>query len=199
MAINLSRASCLFQAWLATAVRLTPTALPGVSVAPDDQQNTLSWSFFLYLCISQSSDNGLIIHRSTGEEADSVRQTHLREVIWVNFNIFELQLCRLGDCVDEGHCVCGAKLLNPPETMTPELIGACLENNCAGHAGVRRQVFNEWRAHTHTKKTEKNYFLLEILQPLAGGGLHKKLITQIHLKGFKKENCWKKSKPCDLF
>ncbi len=39
-AINLSRASCLFQARLTTAVRLTPTSPPGVSGVPDDQQNT---------------------------------------------------------------------------------------------------------------------------------------------------------------
>lgn len=38
--INLSGASCLFQARPTTAVRLTPSVLSGVSVVPGDQQNT---------------------------------------------------------------------------------------------------------------------------------------------------------------
>lgn len=44
-AINLSRASCLFQARLTTAVQLTPIALPGVSGVPDDQQNVEEVSY----------------------------------------------------------------------------------------------------------------------------------------------------------
>lgn len=46
--------------------------------------------------------------------------------------------------------MCGVRLLNPPETMTPELIGACLENNYVGHAGVGRQVICEWNTHART-------------------------------------------------
>lgn len=63
-----------------------------------------------------------------------------------------LQRQRGGDCLNEGRCVCGARLLNPLQTMTPGLIGACLGNNYAGHAGVRRQVFCEWSTHTRIEE-----------------------------------------------
>lgn len=71
--------------------------------------------------------------------------------------------------------------------MTPGLIRASLENNYAGYAGVRRQVFCEWNTHTLRKK--ENSTLVETLQPLAGRSFPKHtlpyngLITHMYYKG----------------
>lgn len=68
--------------------------------------------------------------------------------------------------------------------MTAGLIGAFLQDNYGGHAGVRRQVFSEWSV--HTLRLKENLLQVEILQLFAGEGFykhtlsHKGLITRMY-------------------
>lgn len=67
-AINLSRACCLFQARLTTAVQLTPFALPGVSGVPDDQQNI---NEVVYITVCQGGTALLRTDQHTQSQTDT--------------------------------------------------------------------------------------------------------------------------------
>lgn len=103
--------------------------MPGVMSAPDDQTKHKQGTLYNYIKMVTNEENVAALlyrdqhtHTHRHRQTHTVRQTHLREVSRVNLSILVQQRHRVARGLVEDHGVCGARLLNPPETMTPGLM-----------------------------------------------------------------------------